>query len=270
MAYLRIIRPVNCVITAVSVMVGALIGRPIALSGSLLAAAFIGFGVCAFGNLVNDIQDIEIDRINNPKRPLPSGKVRKNAVWFMAFAFMLGSAVGAFLLGPAPFLVAIAAMVLLVFYSVYLKKTLAGNLTVAVIAGLSFVFGGVVAANPVSVIPGFFAVLIHLPREIIKDVIDMSGDRLAGCRTLPIVAGPSAAYNASAVCLALLCVALPVPYLARVLGRAYMVIVLCGAYPLLFYVMWRLLKRPSNESLPRLSNLIKVAMAVGLIAMIVP
>lgn len=270
MAYLQIIRPVNCAISAVSVLVGALIGRAIILPGSLVAAALIGFGVCAFGNLVNDIQDVEIDRINNPKRPLPAGRVRKNVIWLMAFAFMTGSALAAFFLGPAPFLIVVGAMILLVFYSVYLKKTLAGNLTVALIAGLSFIFGGVVAANPLAVIPGAFAVLIHIPREIIKDVIDMSGDRLARARTLPIVAGPSVAYNISAVFLGLLCIALPLPYLARVLGRAYMLIILCAAYPLLFYIMWRLLKKPSSESLPRLSDLIKAAMAVGLIAMIVP
>ncbi|MBE0433628.1 geranylgeranylglycerol-phosphate geranylgeranyltransferase [candidate division WOR-3 bacterium] len=269
MAYVRVIRPANCAITAVSVLVGALIGRDIILSGNLIAAALIGFGVCAFGNLVNDIKDIEIDRINDPTRPLPSGKVRKNVVWFMAFAFMAGSALASFFLGTIPFLVVIAALILLVFYSVYLKKTMAGNITVALIAGLSFIFGGIVAANPASVIPGVFAVLIHLPREMIKDVIDMSGDRLAGARTLPIVAGPSAAYNLSAVFLGLLCIALPLPYITGILKLTYMVIILCAAYPLLFYIMWRLLKNPSSESLPLLSNLLKAGMAIGLIAMIV-
>lgn len=269
MAYVRVIRPVNCAITAVSVLVGALIGREIFLPVNLIVAALVGFGVCAFGNLVNDIRDIEIDRINNPTRPLPSGKVRKNAVWFMAFASMAGSALASFFLGTIPFLVVIAALIMLVFYSVYLKKTMAGNITVALVAGLSFVFGGIVAANPACLIPAVFAVLVHLPREMIKDVIDMSGDRLAGARTLPIIAGPSAAYTISAVFLGLLCIALPLPYITGILNIAYVVIILGAAYPLLFYIMWRLLKNPSSESLPRLSNLLKAAMAAGLVAMII-
>jgi len=268
-AYLGIIRPLNCGITLVSVMVGAWIGRGIHFSGTLVAAGLVGFAVCAFGNVVNDLKDIEIDRTNNPKRPLPSGRVKPNIARLMAIAFLVSAVAGSLFLGIPSFLIIITAIVLLFLYSTYLKKTPAGNFTVAFITGLSFIFGGIVAGNAACLIPGVFSIFIHLPREIIKDVIDMNGDRLAGARTLPIIAGPFAAYNVSTIFLGLLCLMLPLPYITGILSITYIIITLAAAYPLLFYIIYRLMTRPSIEALPLISNLMKASMAVGLFAMII-
>jgi geranylgeranylglycerol-phosphate geranylgeranyltransferase len=108
--YLRIIRPVNCLITLISVMVGAWIGKSIVVSGQLLAAALIGFCVCAFGNTVNDIKDIDIDRINNPARPLPAGEVNINRASLLAIALFFIPAAGSFFLGLWSFLTVITAL----------------------------------------------------------------------------------------------------------------------------------------------------------------
>ena len=269
MAYLRIIRPINCLITLISILVGAWIGKPLFLSAPLSIAAFVGFLVCAFGNVVNDIKDIAIDRINNPQRPIPSGRVTKKAAWIMALVFLIVAITLALSLGVYPFLVVITALILLYLYAVYLKKTLTGNFTVALITGLSFVFGGLIGRNLACIIPFAFSIFIHLPREIVKDVIDMKGDRMTGAMTLPIAAGISLAYNVSAVLLGLLCLLLPLPFILGVLSMGYITIVLLVAYPILLYTIWRLLRKPSTHELTRLSNLIKVSMAVGLIAMIV-
>jgi len=161
-AYLRIIRPVNCFITLISVLVGGWIGQNISFSATLLLAGLIGFVVCAFGNIVNDIRDIEIDRINNPKRPLASGALRKKNALLMAIISFILAALGSFFLGFLPIIIVITALLLLLFYSIYLKKTLAGNLTIAVIAGMSFVLGGLVTGNPVCIVPVIFSVFIHV------------------------------------------------------------------------------------------------------------
>ena len=34
-----------------------------------------GFAICAFSMVANDYYDIEVDRVNQPTRPLPSGAV---------------------------------------------------------------------------------------------------------------------------------------------------------------------------------------------------
>ena len=267
-AYLHIIRPLNCGITLISVFVGGWIGEGIYFSTELVAAGIIGFIVCAFGNIINDIYDIEIDRINNPQRPLPSGRVKKNIARFMALLLFLIAVTGAFSLGIFPLIVVITALLLLYLYSAYLKKTLAGNIVVALTAGLSFVFGGLVARNPACIIPFVFSMFIHLPREIVKDIMDMKGDKMTGAVTLPILAGMTQSYTISAILLVFLLLLLPIPYIINILSTVYIIVVLLIAYPILLYIIWRLMKRPALDELPLLSNLMKAAMAAGLAAMI--
>ncbi len=241
----------------------------IAISAPLLAAALIGFAVCGFGNIINDIRDIEIDRINKPARPLPAGDVNKDNAVLMALVLLFAPAAGSFFLGFWPFLTVITALLLLFLYSTYLKKTLAGNITVAVIAGLSFVFGGLVARNPACIIPLLFAILVHLPREIVKDIMDMRGDRARNAITLPILMGPTRACSMSALLLAFLCLTLPLPYVLGILNANYIIVILVAAYPILFFVIWQLLRKPPTDKLPLISNLIKASMAIGLFAMII-
>ena len=269
MAYLRIIRPVNCLITFVSVLVGGWIGKDISFSAHLLLAGLIGFFVCAFGNIINDIEDIEIDRINNPERPLASGALRKSSALFMAIISFILAAAGSFFLGLWPIILVITALLLLFLYAIYLKKTLAGNVTVAVIAGMSFVLGGLVTGNPICIIPLVFSVFVHLPREIVKDVIDIKGDKIAGAVTLPIIVGTFRAYSISALLLGFLCLVLPLPYVLGMLNVAYIIIVLLIAYPIIIYTMYRLLRKPRPDELPIISKLIKASMVIGLVAMVV-
>jgi geranylgeranylglycerol-phosphate geranylgeranyltransferase len=97
----------------------------------------------------------------------------------------------------------------------------------------------------------------------------MKGDRMTGAVTLPILVGPVHAYNISAIFLGILCLMLPIPYITGMLGAAYIILILAGAYPLLIYLIWMLLKKPAINTLPLLSNLIKASMIVGLAAMII-
>jgi 4-hydroxybenzoate polyprenyltransferase len=100
-------------------------------------------------------------------------------------------------------------------------------------------------------------------------VLDIRGDKTIGARTLPIIAGPIKACNISALILSLLCFMLPLPYILGILNAAYIVIVLAIVYPMLFYIIIRLFRKPQAGALPIISNLIKASMVTGLIAMIV-
>lgn len=267
--YFMIIRPVNCAITFVSVLVGAWIGRGIFFSPTLLLAGMIGFIACAFGNVVNDLNDIEIDKINNPQRPLPSGQVDKKNVKLLAFLFFIISIIGAISLGIAAFFLVLGVLVLLILYATHLKKTTWSNFIVALIAGLSFILGGLVAGDLYCIIPFIFSFFIHLPREIIKDVIDMKGDKSMGIASLPIVLGVKQSYNISALLLGILCILLPLPFILNVLSAVYMLVVLLFAYPIIIFTILKLSKSPNEGELNRLSNLLKISMLVGLVAVIV-
>jgi geranylgeranylglycerol-phosphate geranylgeranyltransferase len=268
MGYVAILRPINCLIAFVSVLIGAWIGRSVIFTPQLLLACLVAFIACAFGNLINDLSDIEIDRINNPQRPLVKGTVNETvvivgAVLFAALALMLSLSLGAL-----SFLTVAVAIALLFLYGMILKRTIAANFLVACVSGLSFVLGGIVASNNLCIIPFIFSFFVHTPREIIKDVLDMQGDEKGGVTSLPIRFGVERSFRASALLLGILCVLLPIPFFLQVLKLRYMLIVLLFAYPVLIYTVIKLLRKPSKRELTTLSTLVKISMAVGLVAMI--
>ena len=238
------------------------------MSPQLILAGIIGFIVCAYGNVVNDIQDIEIDKVNNPKRPLPSGQVDIKNVKVFAILFFIISILFSVIFGVLPFLLVFGALILLFFYATHFKRTIWSNFIVALITGLSFILGGLVAKNSLCILPFLFSFFIHLSREIIKDVIDIKGDKSMGIISLPIVSGVEQSFNISALSLAILCIILPLPFVLKVLNLVYILILLIFAYPMLIYIMFKLLKRPHKGELKRLSNMLKISMVIGLVAMI--
>jgi geranylgeranylglycerol-phosphate geranylgeranyltransferase len=249
-------------------MVGGWVAKGIVFSPQLLLAGMIGFIVCAYGNIINDLKDIEIDKINNPDRPLPKGTVNEKTVTYIAVFFFLISILFSLSLGIIPLLLVLITLVLLYLYATYLKKTVLGNFVVAFIAGLTFIFGGLITKNPACLIPFVFAILIHTAREIIKDVVDIKGDQTAGVISLPIILGKEKSISVSVLLLAILCIGLPIPFIFKILTLRYMIMVLLFAYPIIFYAIFQLVKHPKGIGFNKISNLLKISMAFGLIAMI--
>ncbi len=263
MGYLKITRPLNCAITFVSVLCGAWVGKEIIFTNKIIFAGIIGFLVCAYGNIINDLNDIAIDRINNPKRPLVTGLVKKNIVVIMALIFIILSLSITTVLGLKSFLLVLITIILLSLYAVYFKKTPFANFIVAIIAGLSFVFGGFITENIISLIPALFAILIHTPREIIKDIMDIKGDKEFSVASLPIIYGEQNARNIARFFLILFILACPLPFIFGVLNIKYLIVTGVIAIPLTIFIIIQL----HNSS--RASNLLKFIMFIGLIAFII-
>ena len=75
-AVIKIFRPENVIITFVAVIVGAIISTGIkSLQLNIIWGAVSLAFACAAGNVINDIYDIEIDKINKPNRVLPTGSL---------------------------------------------------------------------------------------------------------------------------------------------------------------------------------------------------
>ena len=263
MGYITLIRPLNCVITFISVLCGAWVGKEIIFTYKIILAGLVGFLVCAYGNIINDLNDIAIDRINSPTRPLVSGKVKKNIAATMAIIFSILTLALSIFLGIKPFLLVVITIILLSLYAIYFKKTLFSNLVVAIIAGLSFVFGGFITANIISLIPALFAILIHTPREIIKDIMDIKGDQKFNVASLPIIYGEQKARNIACFFLILFILACPLPFIFGVLNIEYLIVIGIIAIPLTIFTIVKL----RNNSLA--SKLLKFIMFIGLIAFII-
>lgn len=269
----RLIRPVNLIITALSVFIAGVISSPNWLSqiSLLILASFSAAMIAAGGNAFNDYCDRELDRHQKPHRPIPSGQIKPEAALrITAICFLFGFAV-AIALGGMMVLIASWAIFLLLFYSWRWKRTpLLGNLSVAFVAALAFVYGGAaVQAVSVAVWAAGLAFFFHLGREIVKDMEDVSGDAAASAGTFAVRFGLSAAGCLSTLTFMFLIAFLPLPYLLGPFNNLYFYVVLAGILPVLIVaVVWPWRWRQPRQ-LHRLSTLLKVDMFVGLAALLV-
>lgn len=267
--YIDLIRPSNVVITALSVFVSCLLagGRagdiaPMILAS--LAAGLIGGG----GMVVNDIFDVEIDRINKPERPLPRGDVTpRSAASFYALLTAVGLLLNLFLHSSAQ-AIAAGAAVLIFFYSYKLKSTpLFGNVAVGLLTGLAFIYGGAAVGNiDRAVVPALFAFLINIGRELIKDMEDVEGDALHHAATFPVKFGMRPASLAATVFLLAVIGSTIVPFADHQYGLLYFVIVFIGVDCIIVFVLFSMWKNPDPKNLNKLSSILKYDMLIGLIA----
>lgn len=259
-----LLRPLNGVIGGLSVFVGGLLTHEL-VSLPLLLACLVCFLIISGGNAINDFVDTEIDRINKPDRPIPSGRCTKRVVLIISIVlFAVGIGISIWL-GLQMFLIAILASFLILLYNFNLKgRSISGNLLVSFLGGLPFVYGGVALGRlPPTLIPFGFAFLLHFAREILKDVEDIPGDRSANKSSFPIKYGVKKAILLSTITLAILMGVTIVPFLFHLYGLIYLIsVIVCMDIPF-FVIIYNLFK--SDKYVFRANNLLKFNMIIGLV-----
>ncbi|MHC1589648.1 MAG: UbiA family prenyltransferase [Candidatus Hecatellaceae archaeon] len=271
--YLRLMRPVNCVMMGVAV----LIGEFIALKGSLNPyASLLGF-LTAFtlagGSMAaNDYFDREVDTVNEPDRPIPSGQVTPGKA--LAFSALLGALGLAFaflswrffqgLFAP---LVAGISFALALGYNGWGKRFgLPGNLMVSACVAVPFLYGAFMVGVLPSLLLAFFAALAFLSntgREIVKGIADMAGDRLRRIETLALKYGPRpAAWAAAAFYLSAVVLSVIPPVLGLV--SAYYVPPVALSCLGFAYTSLKILGRPEVKEARGLKRLSLLWMLLGL------
>jgi geranylgeranylglycerol-phosphate geranylgeranyltransferase len=176
---LEILRPFNCLMAGAAAIIGLLI------AGGFDAEAFVLIFLAVFlitgaGHAVNDYYDREIDAVNRPTRPLPSGRISpRSALTYSLLLFVTGC-IMAGTLNQICLAVAALNSTLLFFYARNLKATpLAGNLCVAYLTGSTFIFGGAahgLLGMEANLVPAGLSFLATMSREIAKDIEDAEGD----------------------------------------------------------------------------------------------
>jgi geranylgeranylglycerol-phosphate geranylgeranyltransferase len=254
----KLSRPVSTLTGVLAVALGGYVAGTGAWT-QIALAALATLCVSASSNAWNDYRDIEIDRINQPQRPLPSGMVSPRTALIFSIVMALLSIVIAAFIGPAAVAIAVASNLLLYLYSIRLKSTvLLGNVTVALISAMSAVFGGVAAGNPrPSLWLGAIIFVGILGREVLKTLADYDGDLAHDVRTIATVWGPRTARIVFFVLLGLTAIVMIAPYLFDYYRPIYAYIVALGVFPVAYYVIVRVHHERTGPQLERLSQLLK-------------
>ncbi len=268
-AVLKIIRPVNILITFISVIVGGIIALKINTISQLLFFAAVAESLTfSAGNIINDIFDLEIDKINRPERVLPKGELSKNTAGIIYLVFIILSIIISYQINTVVFGIIVFTNILLFFYSFIIKKmVLLDNVIVAVVVGSAFILGASAAGNiRAGYIPFVFALLINFGREIVKDMEDIKGDTAQGMRSFPSVFGFKSSKLIILLSSFLLIIITFYPYVYNLYGLIYFLIILIIVDPFLIFIIYKLFKYDSFENLKKVSLYLKLNMVLGLTA----
>lgn len=260
--YIKLLRPNVCLLAVIGLLFAIFILRislsVMKISFSLLAA----FILCGAGNVINDVIDVETDKINKPHRPIPSGNVkRKDAILFF-FGLLVVGLFFSFLVSVPFLLFSLFSLVIFALYPLFFKR-LPGikNITVAFLSTTPFLAAifitNRVSFSPLILVFVIIAFLGTLAREIMKDIEDVEGDRKVGIKTLPIIFGLKKARILADVILIFACISLAYPLALSLLSFWY----LLGAIPSILFCGYSLVLK----NIEKAQKNIKIAMFFVLI-----
>ena len=271
--YVEILRPGNALMGAIAIILVAIIDKTISIP--IILAMITVFFETAAGNVINDYFDYNIDLVNKPERPIPSGRISlKNGRHYAYLLFLAGTICGfliSFLTNNwIPFIIVLIADVILYLYAYKLKATpLIGNLAVGFMTGFGFVFGGFTLNNPsiitTSIFLGFFAFVMTTAREIVKDIEDVEGDKKDGARTLPILIGKRTPAILATILIIVDCALCPLLYIYHIFGILYLVIIAIAVI-LFIYSAILILKSQDEATAHKSSKLLKIGMLIAFLS----
>ena len=267
--YFLLIRPLNVFVSALAMIISAAILNRLNESLTIALVTLVVMVFTAAANSINDVIDLETDKINRPLRPIPSKNINKNrALLFSFILFLIGSILCLQLSISAQFIGIIIAMPLMIVYSTDLKsKPLIGNIAVSVIIGLSFVFCGAAFGDTAPMwTPGLLAFGLTLIREITKDIADFDGDRFAKHNTYPIKYGIKSAVKLIVIFSCSICLFSLLPYFSNTYNFWYLIILVIGVELPLIVVVFLLVNNPSISSAIYSSKILKLSTIMGLAA----
>lgn len=174
------------------------------------------------------------------------------------------------------FVIALVTAVFAVLYDVKVKKTkVLGNLYIAYIMAVPFLFGAAAVSQTISptvCLLASIAFFAGVGREIMKDVMDMAGDRSQGVKSLPIYIGGRNACRVAAVFYVIAVIMSFIPFLylegTPYLGNLLYLFII-GVTDAMFLTMSASLLAKSEPPVALYRKMTLVAMALGLLAFLV-
>ncbi|MCS7137011.1 MAG: geranylgeranylglycerol-phosphate geranylgeranyltransferase [Candidatus Caldarchaeum sp.] len=268
-AYVRLTRPPNSLMMFFAVVVGAVASNISSLSADkLLLALATAYGLTGSSMILNDYFDREVDAVNNPSRPIPSGAVSPSSALVFSFITAGVGLTAAALTNFPCLLLATASYIVATAYNWRLKKTgLVGNMAVSFTVVAPFLYGSVIVGQTFGRVAWFamLAFLANTGREVVKGMSDVAGDAKRDVRTVARVYGlDKAAYLGSGLYMAAVALS-PLPYFLGLVNFAYMVVVAVADAGFV-YSSIKLVLKPTAEQGRRQKNLTLLWMFIALIA----
>ncbi|MFV2014021.1 MAG: UbiA family prenyltransferase [Candidatus Heimdallarchaeota archaeon] len=154
-------------------------------------------------NNVNNVYDVEIDKINKPHRPIPRGDLEKESAFIIGTVFQFISLFVFMLLSLEAFLLDLSFVIVGWLYNIDngLKNYFPiNNLIIGYVRGFGYLLALMIVGEPITQIHLIFAISITLyifGSINSKDINDVDGDKAMNRQTLPIILGSRNRYLAA-------------------------------------------------------------------------
>ena len=267
--YLEIMRPINSIMVGVAIIVGAVITGGINILDNLIILIYsflTGFTLTGASMAINDYYDRKIDAINEPKRPIPSGRISpESAVFFTAILSVIGLA-SSWQISIGAFIVALFAWAIMMAYSMWGKKTgFLGNLMVSTCIALPFIYGGLLSGRiTASLSFSLLAFLSNTGREITKGIVDIQGDKAAGIRTIAVTRGATRAADIATLFFIAAVASSVIPVYLDLVSFWYIPFVLTTDIGLIMS-SYQIIADPSRKTSRKIKTRILYLMIIGLL-----
>ena len=280
---IEILRPINDILGSLTVIIGILNTRS-GISVENLIINFI-FGILTYffiagsGMVINDIYDIEIDKINRPERPIPRGAITlKHAKYLFVGVLSIGlvlSIIHNFILDLNFLNVIIAAIFGFMgwLYAKWGKKSgFFGNIIVSISFSIGLIYGAILNSFQIPIYIYYFFLtcfFLLLSREIIKGCEDIEGDKEQGVKTLAIQIGIKKSAYTSMIFAILAIIFFILSIFTNIINKLlYSISMVFGIIVVLYAVILILKSNLKKESFSKISLLLKAGAFLGLITFI--
>ena len=237
---IKLLRPELPFAAGVSVILGEIITLGNLPSLSELFLGFMwGFFLSGSAMILNDYFDIEVDKINAPNRPLPSGLISSSeAIIFTIIMTLLGLSVSFFINRAAVLLYIIFWVIGFLYNWKFKEKGLLGNLFVSFSVSITIILGSIVVGNPWNIVVMIFSMMLFvfdLGEEIAADAMDIAGDKKRNIKSVAIVIGRKKALYISFLLFIIFIVLSFLPVIFNLFGVSYLFVISLTNIMILFW-----------------------------------
>ena len=270
--YFQLIRIQNLAIAIIAVLIANYMIKD--TNFELLVLSIIC--VCltmAFGNVLNDVLDLESDYISHPQRPIPLNKITVIKAKKIAIILLLIIFIVSFFLNIYALIFLIFIIIpMLIGYNFFLKGIpLVGNITVSLLLSFVFIFTEIVFLQEIqiTIIPSLLVFGLSFIREFIKDIHDYDGDKKYGVKTLPVIIGQSQSLYLSALFICIFSIFAFIPYFSKYYNIKYFISLIILVEIPLFLLVSLLIKNPDKLMLIKIISWLKMINVAGLLVILI-
>jgi len=187
-------RPLNSFMTGLGIVIATSLYLNWRIDPLRLTIGFTtGFLGSASAMMINDVVDKDVDAVNKPWKPIPSGVLNPSLLRNLSIVFMAIAVSINILVGFKPFISALTYGTLAYSYS-YMRRHWWSHFIVSFTTTAPVIHGYILAGEPAeylnpAVLYGLTIFTATTGREIVKAVMDIEGDRRYGYVTIPIKYG---------------------------------------------------------------------------------